>query len=562
MNSIKDIWGYLKTHKKLVIPVFLLIIVIVYFSIPKKKADTFTIVQAKRSTVTELVSGTGKVKPAQAVDLGFEKSGKITAVYFDVGQRVNEGDVLAEVSNADLSAQVRQAGAAIKSAQASLDIQKANLAAVKKGSRAEDLQTATTTLNNAKTNLDTVKSKADSDLVSAYAAAMNVLSDAYAKADDAVRKQTDGMYITPETMHPGLTFIVSSSQAKVDAEWGRYKAGDELQKWNDELNALRVGNPTNEQLDAALLNAKLHLSVVRDFMDKAMLALVYQLDLSTTNETTYKANVSLGRTNVNTAASSVTTQYQAIQAQKSVNESLILAAQSKVDDAQNALNLKNAGSTKEQIDAQEAQVALTEAQLESAQASYQNVMAQYDKSLLIAPISGVVSKRNIEPGEIAPVSTPAMSLITDSKFQLEVNVPDVDIAKVKVGNEADVTLDAYGETVKFKAKVVSIDPAETVIEGVPTYRIKLQFIQEDERVKSGMTANIDILTNQKEAVINVPQRAVYTKDGEKYVKVQDAAGIVSEVKVETGIKDTNSGNIEIKTGLFENQNIVIPNSSF
>jgi len=104
---------------------------------------------------------------------------------------------------------------------------------------------------------------------------------------------------------------------------------------------------------------------------------------------------------------------------------------------------------------------------------------------------------------------------------------------------------------------VFIDPAETIIEGVPTYKTTVEFLLPDERVRSGMTANMDIIGERRSNVIAVPQRAVFTRGSEKFVRILGADGKTSnEQKVETGLRGSD-GNIEILSGLNEGERVVI-----
>ncbi len=580
--KILRVLNFLRAKWKITLPVAVVLFLIVYSSIPKNKEQVLTFASAKIGPMVQEISVTGKVKPSQSVDLSFEKTGRIKTVNVKTGDKVKAGQVLVVLSNNDVAAQLSQAGGLISAAKAqlaqanaALDIQRTNLESLKKGTRPEEIQIAQTAVMNAanaladaKINLENAKAKAEMDLNVLYDDIPDIINDAYNKAEDAVRKQTDGIFLNPESANPALTFTVSNSQAKFDAEWNRFIARDELTNWKSEIDILGA-YATTVELDSALLKAKQHLSVIRIFLDKIMNALAYNVDLSLTTAVAYKTNVTTGRTNVNTASAIVETQIQSIKSQKVTNQNNIAIYGGKVNDAGNALDsanrnlaLKQAGSTPEQIAAQEAQVRSYEAsvnfyqaQLNQAYANYRNIFAQYDKTFLRSPINGIVSKKNVEAGELASLTTPAVSIISDSKFEIDVNIPDVDIAKIKVGNEARVTLDTYGETEIFTTKVVSMDPAETVIEGVPTYKTKLQFDKDDPRVKSGMTANIDIVTDKKDGVLHVPQRAVYTKEGERFVKVKNEKSELVEIKVQTGIRD-NNGNMEIKEGLKEGDNVL------
>jgi hypothetical protein len=140
-------------------------------------------------------------------------------------------------------------------------------------------------------------------------------------------------------------------------------------------------------------------------------------------------------------------------------------------------------------------------------------------------------------------------------FQIESFVPEVNIAVVKVDNLAKVTLDAYGENVVFDAKIVAIDPAETVRDGVSTYKIKLQFLQNDERVKSGMTANVAIEIFSKPNVIVVPGGVIFEKNGKNFVQIRKDKMIEDREVVLGGVSQL--GQVEILSGIEEGEEIVV-----
>jgi len=122
-------------------------------------------------------------------------------------------------------------------------------------------------------------------------------------------------------------------------------------------------------------------------------------------------------------------------------------------------------------------------------------------------------------------------------------------------DSAKVRLDAYESNVIFEANLMSIDPAETVIEGVSTYKVIFHFTKEDERIKSGMTADIDILTDERQDIIAVPSRAILSKNGDKFVRIVGSGEIISEIKVVTGLKGT-MGQTEIIEGIAEGDKII------
>lgn len=183
----------------------------------------------------------------------------------------------------------------------------------------------------------------------------------------------------------------------------------------------------------------------------------------------------------------------------------------------------------------------------------QDELADY---IIRAPFGGIItSLYNIEIGQQVSSGQSAVSLISESNFEIEANVPEADIAKIKIGDSATLTLDAYGGSEVFEAVVSEIDPAETIIEGLSTYKVIFHFKTEDHRVKSGMTADILVLTDKRESVLVIPQRAVFNKDGFQAVKLLRGDGATEEVFIKTGLRGSD-GYIEVLEGLEERDKVI------
>ena len=158
-------------------------------------------------------------------------------------------------------------------------------------------------------------------------------------------------------------------------------------------------------------------------------------------------------------------------------------------------------------------------------------------------------------GEIASSNVSLISIMSSGIFEIESYVPEVNITRIQLGDEAGVTLDAYGENILFNAKVISIDPAETIRDGVATYKVKLQFSQKDERIKSGMTANVSIVVFNKPNTIVLPGGVIFEKDGKKFVQVKNKEGI-SDQEVLTG-NMSSLGQTEVVSGLSDGEVIIL-----
>ncbi len=195
-----------------------------------------------------------------------------------------------------------------------------------------------------------------------------------------------------------------------------------------------------------------------------------------------------------------------------------------------------------------------DAQVQSAEAEIARIRTLISERSLRAPFNAVVTAVPIKVGGLASSNEPAISLISAKGLQIESYVPETNLSLLKVGDEAEVTLDAYGSTVPFATRIVSIDPAETIRDGVSTYRAVLYFDEQDERVRAGMTANVVITTDRRENIISIPQGLVTKRDGKSFVRVREG-NEVREQEVVTG-SVSSSGTVEIISGLSAGEEVL------
>jgi len=486
-----------------------------YYEVSSQRIP-YRYVEAKRGTVLQVVDATGNVVAAENINLAFEKSGKVVRVSGDVGQSVVPGTVLVVLDSQDLAAQLAQAVAAAKT-------QEAKLNDLKNGARPEDVQ-----VTQAQLDLNR------QDLASAYATAPDILNDAYNKADDAVRKQLDAMFVSDET-NPQPTFQISDSQTLVDITTGRQQMTVLLNAWKSDLSKLDVSS--GDSMDRLLAESKTNLGSVQSFLNRIADALVTQLTLQQAQLDAYRINISTARAEVTAGLAGIDTLQQKLSSQKLV-----------IEQTQRQLELKQAGSTADAIAAQEAQV-------EAAQAAAASIRAQISKTYITSPLNGIVARNDAKVGEIVSPGVPLVTLISKSAFHIETYIPGVDMAKVRLNDNADVTLDAYGGDVHFVATVISIEPVETVMNGVSTYKTKLEFTGEDNRITSGLTANVHIETARRENVVTVPAQAIIRRNSDRFVLMKSGTAEPTEQKVVTGIEGSD-GVVEVVSGLTADDQVV------
>jgi multidrug resistance efflux pump len=413
------------------------------------------------STAASAVTASGDVEPLENPDLSFAASGRIAYVGVAAGDRVYAGQTLASLDVAALSAQKNQALANEKAAQAKLD-------ALQAPARATDVAIKQSAVDQA------TQTRANT-----YASLPATLSDAYAKASDAVHVASDNYFSNPNTPNPSLTFNVSSSDAANAAVSARVTVGTELSNWNTELSSLPA-NPSETALDSALSASLAHLAVVRSFED----SLITTLNLAIPTTAFPSSSISAAQSSVSGARATVNGLITALTAAKQslVSETLAIEA------AQASLAQLNAGASSQDIEAAQAAV-------ESAEANVSAIQAQIANNVISAPFSGTVGSVSIKTGELATMNTPAITLVPDSGLEVVVYVSEIDAARLKAGDVASVTLDAFGSGRVFPAHVSAVDTAPSTENGISAYKVKLTFDSAEPDAKTGMTANATITPN-------------------------------------------------------------------
>lgn len=513
LNNLRGI------HKKptfyILIVIIIIALIIVLFRGDDKKPDTVII---EKGDIVSEVSVVANIKAAQEVDLGFEITGRVSSILADVGDKVYLGQILVRLNSGSKAADLAKAEAQLKE-------QQAKLSELLRGARQEEIDIQKIKVESAKTSLSDAKQ-----------GVLDKIQNSFTKADDAVRNKVDILFSNPRSTSPVLLVSTQGSQLEIDAKRGRVVIENLLDEWGPFVNTLL----TSSDLKNSSLDARDKLDEVGNFLDTMALVvngLTVNSSLSQTTIDSYKANVFSARTNVDTAASNLSTAREKLQ---SAQDSLLLEEEE--------LNLMIAGTASEQILSQEASV-------EEAEANVAKFIAEIAKTVIISPISGVVTKQEANVGEIVSANENIVSLISEKDLQLEANIPEADIVNLKNGLEAVITLDAFGDDREFKAIIISIDPAGTIIEGVPTYKTTFEFITFADEIKPGMTANVDIETGKKENVLSIPRRAVINGDDKTFVRVSIGNSIV-EKEVETGLLGSN-GWIEIVSGLEEGDEVII-----
>lgn len=209
--------------------------------------------------------------------------------------------------------------------------------------------------------------------------------------------------------------------------------------------------------------------------------------------------------------------------------------------AEQQLNLLNAKPRNSDI-------APLKAQIDQA---WQNVkLAEYqlEQSKIIAPADGIITDIALNAGEIA-IGQPVITLDVNH-FYMKVFVSEADVAKIQLGQNVNMTFDAFEQKGEFVGTVREIYPAETVVQGVVYYLAKINFDVGRIPVKAGMTANLTVRAREKKNVIFVPARAVEYEKNQPYVQV---------VVYENGSRQPKIDHRNIQIGVQGDENVEIIN---
>lgn len=229
------------------------------------------------------------------------------------------------------------------------------------------------------------------------------------------------------------------------------------------------------------------------------------------------------------------------------------------------------------------------AQVKADEASYRNVLAQVEQqkanlesaeldlshTRIISPVDGIVISRNVDVGQTVAASLQAPTLFVIAKdltkMQIDTNVVEADIGKVKVGQKATFTVDAYPNK-KFTGKVIQVRNQPITVQNVVTYDAVIGVENPDLELKPGMTANVSILTAYRDNVLRVSNAAFRfhpelddkkeTSKGGKRNEGDNDIWLLSEkgepvaIPVRTGITDGNFTEV-VDGGLKEGDRIIV-----
>ncbi len=501
-------------RKKIILIIIVIVIVlgfVIYQFFLKKEKPKFTLEKVSKGEVIKEVSETGEVKISEETNLSFKNSGRIEKIYVEVGDIIKVGQELAKLDTSQLLIELAEA-------KADLEVAKAKKTDAK------------TSLETAKQDLKDIEAGAEEDLKNAYEDALNTLDDAYLKIYNAFNVASLVQ----------RSYFISSDQEGIRVRDNKNIIENILNQAKSYIDEAKKDSQ-NEKTDTALLEVKDALSDTKDALE-IIRDMTETITYRNTVSSSDKTSLDNQKSYINTGLTNLINAQQTISTAKITNDTNINNAKAKVSAFET--QLKEEGEN----------IGLYPAQVNQCLAKISLLENQIQEAILKSPGDGQITKINKREGEVVQPTDSVISFLPSAPFQIEVDIYEEDIVNVKIGDPVRITLAAFPNE-SFGGKVVSIDPAEKLIEGVVYYKVTIDFEEAKEGIKPGMTADIVIESAKKDNVLVISKGTIEKINGRKIVKVFKN-GNVEEREIEIGLEGSNDL-VEVISGLNEGEEVVI-----
>lgn len=549
--------SFLKKHKKISIVTVLILAALGYwfFLRPSDTGQTVTVYNygaAEVGTVTQSVSGTGQISPAQESDLKARTGGTVLEINVGVGQSVKSGDVIARIDDSDARADVEDARMALESAQLSLEELNEPCDELSLMQAQNALDKAEESLVDDRENLTKTYKDGFDAVVDAFGdlpSVMSGLQSIVTGASDYVT-QTNSSYIgyysdaiksydaqAPELAANAAT-AYREAESRYDANFQNYKLMDRDLVTEEEIKELiNETYQVSRSIAEALKNTNILIQRYKDVLTDKNLAPETFADAHLTSLTSYSSK----------NGSHVAALFSALQS--------IADAKKAISDDEYAVEektktLENLIEPVDEIDLKSAQLAVTQKERSLAEA-----LEIVEDCVITAPFDGIIASIDIEEDEEISAQAGVATIITENQVAT-VTLNEIDIAKIEIGQKASVTFSAIDD-LTMTGKVIEVSELGSVSQGVVSYDVVIALDAVNKQIKSGMSVSTVIITDIRQNVIIVPLTALKSGADGSYVLVPDGDSVKQQT-VNAGLSDDDY--IEITEGLSEGDQIVISSS--
>lgn len=488
----------------------------------------------ERGTVTATVSANGILQPLTTVEVKSNVGGSIVKLAVDEGDAVKAGQVIAKIDPSDTRTAFEQSQSDLAAAVSKVDQAKQQLT-MQHDQTAAKIVSAKQALEAAKTKLIQAQEQARIQPDLTVASVKQARSN-YAAAVASLNQTKTALVPQKSTSAQSGFDQANAGYANAERDYNRQKAL--LEKGYVAKSQVDASEERYKVAKASLNSARNKLDTIKDETGE---------DLRNAEAKMEQAKAGLDNALAN-------------QVQDKIKQQEALAAKAAVKQAEAALRVAQADAHNDRI--RSGDIVQANAQVTRSQAALQNARTQLDYTTVVAPRDGIVTKKYVEEGSIVTAGRSSFSgsgsgvgivdIADVSRMFAIVNVDETDIAQIEVGQDVDITMEAYPDEL-FTGKVTKIAPQSVVDQNVTTIPVTVEVDLPDLRLKPGMNCTCDFITGRKEDVLMVPNEAVKEGDNSTTVTVMEGNEQV-ERKVEAGL--VGKDYTEITKGLKKGQKIV------
>ncbi len=489
--------------------------------------------------IIQNISVSAVTKPQNEAKVSSKMTGRVVDIYFKEGDWVNAGQAIIQLEQDQiLRVAYNNAQTNLINTRASID-QDIRAAEVAVGAAKTALANAEKSLNNVSTNNEQM-------IDDAYTSAFNTSRNAVLTGTNAIVTATDLQY---KYFFGNDQEDLRIADKKSRAVWlllGESNAGRWISQFIIPLNGGVKGQIeeaaadfSQEKIDRILIDIVPAMQAIRDLLTEIRATLDWKYNVLASEKTA-----------VDTSRAGIEASLNALSNVQQVITNAKLGKNTGNDAAQSAYD-----SAKKQLESAEANLASikkkAELQIAVAQGQLDSVQAQLGNTTITAPISGIISKKFIEAGEMAVAGSPVVNIVNTKGIEIELFLTEFDIGKVLVGQEVQVSLAAYPNE-EFLGKIYYVGfVADPISKKFP---VKIQLGNEGGKIKAGMLAEIRIITKKQENVLVIPKTSVFIENGiEKVYTVKNSVVEIKSVKTEV-ISDSE---LKVIEGLIEGDEVVI-----
>jgi RND family efflux transporter MFP subunit len=551
------ILNLLKKKKTIILIVLLIgaiLLTINYFN--SDQSNNIVLYQVDQQDLIYSLSETGTVKRGEEVVLSFNQGGRIIDLPVRAGDEVVTGQTLASLEKATLLIELESAQEGLVLAQSEYQRLLAGLAQPELYYYEVALANAKTSWENAQESLIEIKAEKQETEKTILAERNQLYNNLINSVEQSINIGLDSLLfitdIQQQYFSRGNRDSLALAGAKTQAVYALLGA-ESAGYWNKESLARQFGGArklvqqaeTDAEMDEALGATTLAIEKIRLALDVIVISELDSLDLSalSAEKTTINVNLSTLRgIKMDMDAHLVSAENRL-----SAVDRAIQTAERSVKSAQGSYQLALAQREMKNSPPREEDQGLYLARIRQAESQVKLIQRRLKETVLTAPFNGSIVYLAQQSGEIAHPGQPIVKVRPTADFQIEAEIYEGDIGRIKAGQQVEISLVAFPEKTIF-GSVALIDPQSRIINNVVYYPVSIELEEEFEGLRVGLTADVSIVLEKREDVLIVPREALIFQDQEAFVEIKRGEDSFEKKKVVVGLEG-DAFRVEIISGL-------------